>query len=212
MNEPMSTIHKQRGKKPWFIFLIGLWLGLPQAGWSQTYDWEPLPWGLTVAGVNSAYAAKGKEGQIREDKERSEIDLQYTSTKSLRISRGELVALVSSKDPLTAGSLFGYSYEGKFFGQVFLYKDHPGLFPETAIGLLKKKYPRGAINRSFGATRTLSQFEFKSDNLYVFTSERGVFFYEPLTLDGIIKKSLGQINQESEKYEKKMQDLSPSTP
>lgn len=209
MKRPLAT---NRTKKYWVIFLISLGLGLPQAGFSQPYDWEPLPWGLTLEEVNSAYAAKGKQGRIIEDKERSEIDLQYTSTKSFRISRGELVALVSSTDPLKAGSLFGYSYEGKFFGQVFLYKDHPGLFPETAIGLLKKKYPQGAISRSFGATRTLSQFEYKSDNLYVFTSERGVFFYQPLILDGVVKKSLGQISQESEKYEKKMKDLSPSTP
>lgn len=202
----MATNQKKRAKKTGILLIISLLLSFPDLGWNQTYDWEPLPWGLTIEGLNSANKARGKTGQIREDKERVEIELQYTPGKSLRISRGELVALVNSPDPSMAGNLFGYSYEGKFFGQVFYYKDHPGLFPETVIGLLKKKYPLGATNRSFGATRIVSVFEFKSDKLYVFTSERAVFFYDPLILEGVVIKFAGQADRETEKFEKKLRE------
>jgi hypothetical protein len=112
------------------------------------------------------------------------------------------VALVSSTDSSSAFRLFGYAYEGKFFGQAIFFKDHPEFFPETINSSLKKKYPQGKIVRSLGGNRIISAFEFKSDKLFVFTAEKGIYFYEPTMLEKIVKKFQGQLDQEKERVEK----------
>jgi hypothetical protein len=185
---------------------VSLFFFLAGTDSSQANDWEPLPWGLNLEELNLAYKAKFKAGQIREDKERSEIELQYSPARSVKARRGELVALVSSTDSSSAFRLFGYAYDGKFFGQAIFFKDHPEFFPETINSTLKKKYPQGKIIRSLGATRFISAFEFKSDSLYVFTAEKGVFFYEPHLLEIVAKKFQGQVEQEKEKIEKEWRD------
>lgn len=188
------------------IVAVGLFMFLAGVGLSRANDWEPLPWGLNLDELNLAYKIKVKTSEIREDKERSEIELQYSPTRTIKIRRGELVALISSPDSTSAARLFGYSYEGKFFGQAIFFKDHPEFFPETINSTLKKKYPQGKIIRRLGATRMISAFEFKSDNFFVFTAEKGVFFYEPTILERIVKKFQGQLDQEQERVDKEWRD------
>ena len=74
---------------------------------------------------------------------------------------------------------------------------------------LKEKYPQGKILRSFGTTRSSSYFEYKSDQLYVFSAERGVFYYDPNVLEKIVKIELERINQEEVKIEKEVRDKNP---
>jgi len=180
---------------------MGFFMFFSSLDLSRGDDWTPLPWGLNLEELNKVFKDKNKIGQIREDKDRSEIELQYTSAKSLTARKGKLTALLSSTDPSTPGRLFGYSYEGKFFGQAIFFKDHPEFFPETVARTLKEKYPQGKILRSFGTTRSSSYFEYKSDQLYVFSAERGVFYYQPDVLEKIVKIEQGRINQEDERKE-----------
>lgn len=177
-----------------FVFLCGV-------GFGQGTDWGLLPWRLNLEELNRAFKEKYKTGQIQEDKHRSEIELQYSPSRSVKVNRGELAALVSSTDPSSPGSLYGYAYEGKFFGRVIFFKDHPELFPESINSRLKEKYPQGRVYRSFGATRSPSLFEFKSDKIYVFTTERGIFFYEPNLLEEVARKFQGQTDERERKYE-----------
>jgi hypothetical protein len=204
MSQKTSPGPKKRESSIQRIVAVGLFICFTGGGLSQAADFEPLPWGTNLEELNQAYKTKYTTGQIREDKERSEIEIQYSPARTIKIRRGELVALVSSTDSSSAYRLFGYAYEGKFFGQTIFFKDHPEFFPETINSTLKKKFPDGKIIRTLGSNRMNSAFEFKSDNLYVFTAEKGVFFYEPNTLGRIVKKFQSQIDQEKEKIEMKM--------
>lgn len=170
-------------------------------GFGQGYDWGLLPWRLNLEELNRAFKEKYKTGQIQEDKQRTEIEFQYSPSKSVRVNRGELVALVSSTDPSSAGSLYGYAFGGKFLGRVIFFKDHPELFPESINSRLKEKYPQGRVYRSYGTTRSSPLFEFKSDKIYVFTTERGIFFYEPNLLDEAARKLQGQTDERERRYE-----------
>ncbi len=196
---------QQRGKgKTRGIWGAVFFMFLSGTAFSQSIDWGLPKWGMNLEELNQAFRENNKSGQIKEDKERSEIELQYAPTKSLKIRRGNLTALISAADPSLAGRLYGYSYEGKFFGKVVLFKDHPEFFPETILRTLKEKYPQGKIYRTFGTGQTMPLFEYKSDQLYVFTTNRGVFFYEPNLLGQVIKRDQNQVEQELQRYEKEM--------
>ena len=149
---------------------------------------------------------ENKTGQIKEDKDRSEIEFQYSPTKSLKIRKGKVVALLSLTDSLTSGRLYGYAFEGKIFGKVLLFKDHPEFFPETVMRKLKEQYPQGNINRNFSTPRSNLFFEYKSDQLYIFSTERGIFYYEPTVLEKVLKIEQGQFTQEEKRFEKDVKD------
>ena len=206
-------MEKQKiGKKirKWKLRLIicaGGVLLLTGVGLSQGLDWGPFPWGLSLEELNGSFNEKNQIGQVREDKYRVEIELQYTPTKVIKTRKGNLLALIWSSNPSMAGRLYGYCYDGKFFGRVIFFKDHPEIFPETVIGTLKGKYPQGRTYRSFTRDRFISLFEYKSDKLYVFTTERGIFFYEPNVLETIVKKSQSQYEQEMKRFEDKQPEL-----
>jgi hypothetical protein len=117
MNQKTSLGPKKRGISLHLILAVDLLIFFTGVGLSQANNWEPLPWGLNLEQLNQTYQTIYKTGQIREDKERSEIEIQYTPARTIKIRRGELVALVSSTEASSAYRLFGYSYEGKFFGQ-----------------------------------------------------------------------------------------------
>jgi hypothetical protein len=171
-------------------------------GLSRGDDWTLLPWGLNLEELNQAFKARFKTGEIREDKDRSEFEFQYAPVKSFKIRKGKVVALVSLTDPSTAGRLYGYAFEGKIFGRVIYFKDHPELFPETVLRNLKEQYPQGKIIRNFSTPRSIPFFEYKSDNLYIFSTEKGVFYYEPFVLGKVVRIELGVFTQEEEKHEK----------
>lgn len=170
-------------------------------GFGQGYDWGLLPWGLNLEELNRSFKEKYKTGQIQEDKQRTEIEFQYSPSKSVKVNKGELMALVNSTDSSSSGRLYGYAYGGKFFGRIILFKDHPELFPEAINSRLKERYPQGRVYRTYGATRSPSLFEFKSDKIYVFTTERGIFFYDPNLLEEAARKFRGQIDDRERKYE-----------
>ena len=173
---------------------------------AQGLELGPFPWGSSLGALNSALSEKNQIGQVREDTFRLEIEIQYTPTKVLKIRKGSLVALNWSANPSMAGRLYGYAYEGKLFGRVFFFKDYPEIFPETVISTLKKKYPEGRIYRSFTRDRFISLFEHKTDPLYAFTTERGIFFYDPAVLEKVIKKYQEEYDQEVKRFEDKQPD------
>jgi hypothetical protein len=129
------------------------------------------------------------------------------------------VALVSVRDPSASPQLYGYAYKGKFFGRVILFKDHPEFFPETVNNLLKETFPQGRVYRSYGNIldttrsqgRSQSIFEFKSDKIYVFTSGKGIYFYEPVLLEELAKKEQGQADERVRRFEEPLRD-SPVMP
>ncbi len=188
------------------IVTMGLFLFLCETGFSQGNHWTLLPWGLNLEELNRTFKEKNQTGQISEDKYRSEIVLQYSPVKSLKARKGKLVALLSSTDPSTPGRLYGYAFEGKIFGRAIFFKDHPEIFPETVIGNLKKQYPQGKIIRNFSTPPSVPSFEYKSDQLYIFSTERGVFYYEPLVLEKVVKIELERSTLEERKIEKDLTD------
>jgi hypothetical protein len=192
------------------LFLFGFFIFSTGTAFGQGIDWSPLPWGLNLEELNTAFKDKYKTGQIKEDRDRPEIDLQYSPTKSLKFKRGELVALLSTTDQSMIGHLFGYSYEKKFFGQVIFFREHPEISPETAMNILKEKYPQGRLLRNFDTTHWNPIFEFKSNQIYIFTTERGIFFYDPDTLEKIIKKHQDIFKSGVERYEEKIKEENPN--
>jgi hypothetical protein len=200
---------KRRMKKPGKIRLLlclGFLLFFTGTGLTSENEWTLLPWGLNLEELNQAVKEKFKTWQIKEDKDRSEIELQYAPAKSFKIRRGKLTALLSLTDSSTSGRLYGYAYEGKYFGRVIFFKDHPELFPETVIRNLKEQYPQGIVFKSFSSTRGNSYFEYKSDQLYVFLTERGVFYYEPAVLEKVVRIELGAYDQENKRMDQKIRD------
>ncbi|OGP49557.1 MAG: hypothetical protein A2Y79_10935 [Deltaproteobacteria bacterium RBG_13_43_22] len=203
-NQKKNKGYKERTVKIRLIVYIGLFFFFFGMGATYGDDWTPLPWGLNLEELNQAFKEKNKAGRIQEDKDRPEIELQYALTKSLKVRIGKLKALLSSTDPSKPGRLYGYAFEGKFFGRVIFFKDHPEYFPETVPRTLKEKYPQGKIIRSFSTDRSLSSFEYKTDHLYVFSTGNGVFFYEPNILEKAIRMGQGQINLEEQRSQKEL--------
>jgi hypothetical protein len=199
---------KKKLKKIQIILWIGLFLFFIGMGLSRANDWTLLPWGLNLEELNQAVKVKFNTGQIGEDKDRSEIALQYSPTKSLKVRRGKVVALLSFSDPSTPGRLYGYNFEGKIFGRVIFFKDHPELLPEMVIRNLKEQYPQGKVLRNFSTTLSLPFFEYKTDQLYIFSTERGVFYYEPTVLGKVIRIAQGQLDQEENRIDQDMRDKS----
>ncbi len=196
------------------IFGVVIFMFLGGVGFGQGYDWELLPWKLNLEELNRAFKEKHQDGQIREDKQRNEFEFQFSPVRSVKVNRGDLVALVSVRDPSASPKLYGYAYKGKFFGRVLLFKDHPEFFPETVNNRLKETFPQGRVFRSYGNildttrshVRSQTIFEFKSDKIYAFTAEKGIFFYEPVILEEVANKAQGQADERVRRYEEPLRD------
>jgi hypothetical protein len=152
---------------------------------------ESFHWGLTVEELNQALS-KGESVDfiLREDTSRPDIELPYTPLKKLKIPRGRLTALdqvKKSAGPDSLGQLFGYGYEGRFFGRVELFKQTPWTSLPEITRALKEKFPEGKVIRSFSGPKTFSYFEYRGTDLYVFTNEQGVYYFEPLSLNKVIR-------------------------
>jgi hypothetical protein len=206
--EKAGKHRKEKLKKIRLIIWVGVFMFFSGMGLSRGNDWTLLPWGLNLEELNQAFKEKYKSGQIKEDKDRSEIEIQYAPAKSFKIRRGKIVALLSLTDPSTPGRLYGYAYEGKIFGRVIFFKDYPEFFPETMVRKLKEQYPQGKIIRNFSLSSRTPYFEYKSDQLYVFSTERGVFYYEPAVLEKVVRIELGQHELEEKTREEKIRDQS----
>jgi hypothetical protein len=207
-----SMGQKRRTEKIRLIICLGFFVFFSAAGLSRGNDWEPLPWGLNLEELNQAFKEKYKNGEIREDKDRLEIELQYSPTRSVKFTGGKLKALLSSTDTSLGGHLYGYSYDGKFFGKVMFFRDYPQMFPETVIKILKEKYPQGRVYQNFTMSRPTPIFEYKSDQLYVFSTTRGVFYYEPGVLNRIAKIQQGEADQAIQRQEQEIRDKNVYAP
>jgi hypothetical protein len=195
-----------------FILGIGFFIFFFGIGLSRGDDWTPPPWGLNLEELNLIVKEKNKTGLIQEDKNRSEFELQYSNAKAIKVKRGKVVALIISSDASKPGRLYGYSFEGKFFGRVIFFKDHPEFFPETVPRTLKEKYPQGRILRSFSTASSISFFEYRTDQLYIFSTERGVFYYEPNVLEKVVRIEQGQNIQEEERIDREVREKGSTTP
>ena len=143
---------------------------------------------------------------LREEPNRSVIELPYTPLKSLKISRGRLTALVEVKKsagPESIGKFFGYAYEGRFFGRVELFKQTPWSSLSEITRALKERFPEGKVFRIFTGPKTVSYFEYRGNDLYVFTNEEGVYYFEPLTLDKVIREEQKVMGERIPSFRKK---------
>jgi len=152
----------------------------------------PFHWGLTVEELNQSLSKEGPVDFIlREDARRLGIELPYTPLKTLKIPRGRLTALIQVKKsaaPESLGRLFGYGYNGRFFGRVELFKQTPWSSLSEITRALKEKFPEGKVIRSFSGPKTFSYFEYRGTDLYVFTNEQGVYYFELRTLDKVLRE------------------------
>jgi len=189
-----------------FLFLICcLWT---QAG--EGAGIEPLRWGMTLEELTQVLSKGGiSDSILREEQNRSVIELPYTPLKSLKISRGGLTALVEVKKtagPESIGKLFGYAYEGRIFGLVELFKQTTWSSPSEITRALKERFPEGKVFRIFAGPKTVSYFEYRGNDLYVFTNEEGVYYFEPLTLDRVIREGQKVIEGKDSKFQEETRD------
>ena len=194
-----------------WVCLIGLLILWSARAFGQAYELEPFRWGMNLEELNQALKEKQGSGLIREDKERIQIDLQYSPFKTIRIPRGRLAALVLAADPSKSGRLFGYLYDGKLVGKITLFKDTPEIYPEKTIRQLKEKYPQGRLYRSYGTASSLPLFEYKTEDLVLFSTEKGILFYDPARLETIVKSSQKQIELDDKKYDQEMREKFSTT-
>ena len=199
------------GRRIGWMCLIGLLILWSARAFGQDYELEPFHWGMNLEELNQALKEKQGSGLIREDKERIQIDLQYGPFKTIRIPRGKLAALVLAADPSKSGRLFGYLYDGKLVGKITLFKDTPEIYPEKTIRQLKEKYPQGRLYRSYGTASSLPLFEYKTEDLVLFSTEKGILFYDPARLESIVKTFQKQIELDDLKYNQEMREKFSTT-
>ena len=179
------------------LIAVGLLL-FPWQGFGEDLQLSPLRWGLNLEELNRVYQEQvNPQGELRLDLKRFEIDLQIQPGQSIKIPKGGLVALVETPKgagPSSLGRLFGYLWEGKFFGRVLLFKDHPPLTSSEAAQRLKTLYPEGKLFRKFTGTGMSSQFESDSEQIRIFMNDQGVFYYD----FPVLKKVLRETERESQ--------------
>ena len=172
---------------------------------------EPFRWGMTLEELTQVFSKGGSSDSIlREDPSRSVIQLPYNPLKSIRIHQGRLKALVEVKKsagPESLGRLFGYAYEGRFFGRVELFKQTPWSSLSEITRVLKEKFPEGKIFRSFSGPKTVSYFEYRGNDLYVFTNEEGTYYFDPSTLNNVIREEQKALDEKESKFREETRDL-----
>jgi hypothetical protein len=182
--------------------------------WAKTGEGagiEPFRWGMTLEELTQIYSKMGSSDSIlREDPSLSVIDLPYSPLKSLKISRGRVKALIEVKKsagPESIGKLFGYAYEGRFFCRVELFKQTPWSSFSEISRALKEKFPEGKVIRNLSGAKIFSYFEYRGKDLYVFSNEEGVYYFDPETLLAVIseeQKNLGEKESKMRDAEREM--------
>ena len=174
------------------VIVVGLLL-FPWQGFGEDLRLSPLRWGLNLEELNRVYQEQiNSQGELKLDLQRFEIDLQIQPRQSVKIPKGGLVALVETpKDTGSSGlgRLFGYLWEGKFFGRVLLFKDHSPLTSPEAAQRLKTLYPEGRLFRKFTGTAMSNHFELDSERMLIFMNDQGVFYYDPLVLKKVLRET-----------------------
>ena len=173
---------------------------------------EPFHWGLTVEELNQSLSKEGSvEFILREDTGRLGIELPYTPLKTVKIPRGRLTALIQVKKsaaPDSLGRLFGYGYDGRFFGRVELFKQTPWSSLPEITRALKEKFPEGKVFRSFSGPKSVSYFEYRGKDLYVFTNEEGVYYFELLTLNKVLREEQKVLDDKESKVQEEFREKS----
>jgi hypothetical protein len=181
------------------VLILIVLLLFPWEGHGDELQLSPLRWGLTLEELNRVYRDQiNPQGELKIDLQRFEIDLQIQPHQSVKIPKGGLVALTET--PQSTGSsglgrLFGYLWEGIFFGRVLLFKDHPPLTSPEAAQRLKTLYPEGKLFRKFTGTAMSHHFELDSVAMSIFMNDQGVFYFDPLVLKKVLRET-GRENQE----------------
>jgi hypothetical protein len=179
------------------VILIGCLL-FPWEGHGDALQLSPLRWGLTLEELNRVYQEQiNPQGELKLDLQRFEIDLQIQPRQSVIIPKGGLVALVEipkGSGSSGLGRLFGYLWEGKFFGRVLLFKDHSPLTSPEAAQRLKVLYPEGSLFRKFTGMAMSHHFELDSVGMSIFMNDQGVFYFDPL----VLKKALRETERETQ--------------
>jgi hypothetical protein len=149
---------------------------------------------MTLDELNQVWAKTGQENTaFREETLRLNVILPYNPLKAVKAPRGRLstVFLVRKNEgSLGIGKLFGYLHNGKFFCRAQLYKDTPERSAQEVISGLKKQYPAGKVFRNITEPIPFTQFEYLSDEIYVFTNEEGVYYCEPYVLSKAVREAL----------------------
>jgi len=185
------------------VIIVGLLL-FPWKGFGEDLGLSPLRWGLNLEDLNRLYQEQvSPQRELKPDLQRFEIDLQIQPRQSVKIPKGGLVALVETpKDTGSSGlgRLFGYLWEGKFFGRVLLFKDHSPLTSPEAAQRLKTLYPEGRLFRKFTGTAMSNHFELDSERILIFMNDQGVFLYDPPVLKKVLRETERE-NQDRRKRE-----------
>ena len=185
------------------VIIVGLLL-FPWKGFGEDLGWSPLRWGVNLEELNRLYQEQvNPQRELKPDLQRFEIDLQIQPRQSVKIPKGGLVALVETpKDTGSSGlgRLFGYLWEGRFFGRVLLFKDHSPLTSSEAAQRLKTLYPEGRLFRKFTGTAMSNHFELESERMLIFMNDQGVFYYDPPVLKKVLRETERE-NQDRRKRE-----------
>jgi hypothetical protein len=194
----------------WLLVSIGLVCSL----WTKTGESagiEPYRWGMTLEELTQVFSKGGSSDSIlREDPSRSSVVLPYTPLKSAKITAGRITALVEVKKsagPESLGRLFGYARDGRLFGRVELFKQTPWFSLSDITRKLKEKFPEGKVFRSFSGQKTVSYFEYREKELYVFTGDEGVYYFEPSTLNKVVLEEKKSLDEKDSKFQEETREL-----
>ncbi len=183
------------------LFIFILLLLLPVQGRGEDFGMQALSWGMTLEELNRVYQEKvNPNGALREDPVVHEVELQVEPNKTMKIPRGGLKAILeTARDagPTAFGKPFGYLWEKKFFGRIALYANLPGQSRTQVARDLKARYPEGRLFHKFSGGLMITDFELRSDQMTIFTNERGVYFFDPDVLKRVIREE-GRNIQERE--------------
>ena len=180
------------------FFFVGALLFPWQVCGEDLLRLSPLRWEMNLEEMNRVFQEQiNPQRELKVDLQRFEIDLQIQPGQSVKIPKGGLVALVETPKgagPSSLGRLFGYLWEGKFFGRVLLFKDYSPLTSPDAAPRLKTLYPEGKLFRKFTGTAMTNHFELDSGRLSIFMNDQGIFYYDP----PMLKKVLREIERENQ--------------
>jgi len=180
------------------VLILIVILLFPWEGHGDELRLSPLRWGSNLEELNRVYQEQiNPQGELKLDLQRFEIDLQIQPRQSVKIPKGGLMALMETPKGTGSsglGRLFGYLWEGKFFGRVLLFKDHSPLTSPEAAQRLKVLYPEGKLFRIFTGTAMSHHFELDSEEMSIFMNDQGVFYFDP----PLLKKALRETEREKQ--------------
>jgi hypothetical protein len=175
------------------LFLLWVALVLPPAVQGDETGSHTWPWGSTLEELKSRYRTQGRPGlTLREETSVYDIELQINASHTQKITRGALTMVeeVSTEaGASTVGRVFGYLWEGRLFGRVAYFDDKPGQTRSQVTRQLKALFPEGRLFHRLSGGVMTSDFEWDSSRMLIFTTSRGVYFYEPSILKRVQREA-----------------------